>query len=340
MTHVTESKKTKQITEHYFKIFFEQSDTLCMILDPNTSDGIPIIIDVNDAACKAHGYTKEELIGRPVAEINDEEGKRMVRDRTQQMLSGTPLKIENTHVRKDGTTFSVAVYANRVDIEGEPPLIFTTEHDITERKQMEEELYLNHRMLIEAERLANLGSWIFDMVKDSFVLSEQWQKNHGVKKSSLSSDELLPIAHPDDIETIKNAFVTSINEGKPYDITHRIIRQDDGEERIVQAYGEIIMRDEHGNPIKMYGFAQDITERKQAELERESMIKKLEVAISEIKTLKGIIPICSYCKVIRNDEGAWERLEAYITHHSDAQFSHGICPECVSKVRADPNYSG
>ncbi len=48
----------------------------------------------------------------------------------------------------------------------------------------------------------------------------------------------------------------------------------------------------------------------------------------EIKTLEGIIPICSYCKNIRDDEGSWERLEAYIDTHSNAQFSHGICPDC------------
>ena len=85
----------------------------------------------------------------------------------------------------------------------------------------------------------------------------------------------------------------------------------------------------------IWSSVEDITERKQAEQERESAIKKLEKALTEIKTLRGIIPICSYCKVIRNDEGAWEQLEAYITHHSDAQFSHGICPKCSAKVRKE-----
>jgi len=58
---------------------------------------------------------------------------------------------------------------------------------------------------------------------------------------------------------------------------------------------------------------------------------KLQKALNEIKTLRGIIPICSYCKKIRDDKGAWERIEAYISKNSEAQFSHGACPECFKK---------
>ena len=57
--------------------------------------------------------------------------------------------------------------------------------------------------------------------------------------------------------------------------------------------------------------------------------------MNEIKTLQGIIPICSYCHSIRDDEGAWSQIESYISKHSHAKFSHGICPKCDSRVRAD-----
>lgn len=57
----------------------------------------------------------------------------------------------------------------------------------------------------------------------------------------------------------------------------------------------------------------------------------LERALSEIRTLKGIIPICAYCKGIRDDQGSWKRLEVYISEHSDAEFSHGICDTCLRK---------
>lgn len=59
--------------------------------------------------------------------------------------------------------------------------------------------------------------------------------------------------------------------------------------------------------------------------------QNLETALAEIKTLKGVIPICMYCKKIRDDLGAWKQLEVYISMHSDAEFSHGICPECMKR---------
>ncbi|PKN18831.1 MAG: response regulator [Deltaproteobacteria bacterium HGW-Deltaproteobacteria-6] len=60
-------------------------------------------------------------------------------------------------------------------------------------------------------------------------------------------------------------------------------------------------------------------------------IKELQDAIAQIHTLRGIIPICSFCHKIRNDQKSWERLEKYIGDHSEAEFSHGICPECAKK---------
>lgn len=67
------------------------------------------------------------------------------------------------------------------------------------------------------------------------------------------------------------------------------------------------------------------------EREREKLLAELQAAVSEIKTLRGIIPICSYCKQIRTDRGIWQELEAYIRDRSDAEFSHGLCPECFNK---------
>jgi len=60
-------------------------------------------------------------------------------------------------------------------------------------------------------------------------------------------------------------------------------------------------------------------------------VQELQQAFDEIKTLQGILPICSYCKKIRDDKGYWNQVEAYVSQHSGAQFSHGICPECVEK---------
>lgn len=69
-------------------------------------------------------------------------------------------------------------------------------------------------------------------------------------------------------------------------------------------------------------------------VQRKTISDEREKALKEIKTLQGIIPICSYCHNIRDVEGAWNRLEEYIAENSESEFSHGICPECVVKVRA------
>lgn len=77
---------------------------------------------------------------------------------------------------------------------------------------------------------------------------------------------------------------------------------------------------------------EEIAIRKVAESELSKERDNLQLAIKEINTLRGIIPICCYCKDIRKDDGAWEKLEDYVSHHSEAEFSHGICPDCVKKL--------
>lgn len=69
--------------------------------------------------------------------------------------------------------------------------------------------------------------------------------------------------------------------------------------------------------------------QKQRELEIKN--RELEEVLAQVKVLHGILPICSFCKQIRNDHGAWQRLEEYIQLHSDAEFSHGICPKCAQE---------
>ena len=80
------------------------------------------------------------------------------------------------------------------------------------------------------------------------------------------------------------------------------------------------------------GMAKNITRQKEAELEREKLIEDLKNALEEIKTLEGILPICSYCHKIRDDEGAWDQMESYISRHTDAKFSHGICEDCEKNL--------
>ena len=72
-------------------------------------------------------------------------------------------------------------------------------------------------------------------------------------------------------------------------------------------------------------------ERKQAELEKEKLITELQDLFTQVKTLRGLLPMCAWCKRIRDDQGDWVGLESYIQQHSNADVTHGICPECASK---------
>jgi DNA-binding response OmpR family regulator len=66
-----------------------------------------------------------------------------------------------------------------------------------------------------------------------------------------------------------------------------------------------------------------------------SQVSELQEALRQIKTLRGIVPICAGCKKIRDDAGYWNQVEAYVTAHSEATFSHGLCPECLAKYYPD-----
>ncbi len=74
---------------------------------------------------------------------------------------------------------------------------------------------------------------------------------------------------------------------------------------------------------------------KRAAQDKERLILQLQEALAQVKTLRGLLPICSSCKKIRDDRGYWNQLETYIGAHSDAQFTHGICPECAQKLYPD-----
>ena len=76
----------------------------------------------------------------------------------------------------------------------------------------------------------------------------------------------------------------------------------------------------------------DVTERMNAERKHKHEADEFEDILAGIKKLSGLLPICTHCKKIRSEEGYWEQLENYIRSHSDAEFTHGICPECAKKL--------
>ncbi len=88
------------------------------------------------------------------------------------------------------------------------------------------------------------------------------------------------------------------------------------------------------------GLRKEIMERERAEEQRDKLIADLQKTLSEVKTLQGFLPICSNCKKIRDDKGYWNQIESYIRDRSEAEFSHGICPECAKKLYPDMDLYG
>jgi len=91
-------------------------------------------------------------------------------------------------------------------------------------------------------------------------------------------------------------------------------------------------RDQENRIIGIIGFSIDITERKQAEKALEEEHRQLQQALNEVRTLRGIVPICANCKKIRDDKGFWNQVEQYVSDRTEAQFSHGICPDCAQEL--------
>ena len=96
------------------------------------------------------------------------------------------------------------------------------------------------------------------------------------------------------------------------------------------------IRDDQGNPVEIMGVVRDVSKQEKLRQEREELIRELQEALKEIKHLRGILPICSICKSIRDDKGYWEQVDVYIQKHSQADISHGICPKCAKELY--PNF--
>lgn len=93
--------------------------------------------------------------------------------------------------------------------------------------------------------------------------------------------------------------------------------------------------DEQGTLRGFQGVTRDITERARMEAERDTLIRQLRLALAEVKNLEGMLPICGNCKKIRDDRGYWNQLETYLSDHTDATFTHGVCPECAEVMRQE-----
>jgi hypothetical protein len=122
-----------------------------------------------------------------------------------------------------------------------------------------------------------------------------------------------------------------MDTGEPVLDIEESYHNSDGSEGTVLT-SKVPLRDSEDKVFGLLGICTDITGRKKIELENEALIRELKDAILEVNTLGGLLPICSSCKMIRDDKGYWSQVEEYVSLHTDTQFSHGYCPDCLGKV--------
>jgi len=200
------------------------------------------------------------------------------------------------------------------------------------------ELQLSEERLKMVLEGSDQGFWDWNIETNEVKRNDRWAQMLGystITEFDDNTDTWTNSIHPDD----RDAAWTSIHdhlEGRTdrHKLEYRMLTRDGGYKWILD-HAKIVQRDSNGRPLRMSGTHIDITVNKLMEEERDKLIVSLKDALNEIQTLKGIIPICSYCHSVRDDEGAWARIEEYLSKHSDAEFSHGVCPKCLVEVRTD-----
>jgi PAS domain S-box-containing protein len=237
-------------------------------------------------------------------------------------------------MRKDGTTLPIEVQARPFIYQGRSVRVAAI-RDITERKRAE--AALAH----ERDLLYTLMDNIPDMIYFKDTASRFTRINQAQGRLLNVEDPREALGKTDlDFQPLELAAQFLEEEQAIFESGQPLIDRiefnptSDGQPRWFSATkAPILGRD--GRPIGLVGISRDVTERMLAERDRERLIAELTDALTNIKTLRGLLPICSSCKKIRDDHGYWNQIESYIKTHSEADFTHGICPDCIERLYGD-----
>jgi PAS domain S-box-containing protein len=200
------------------------------------------------------------------------------------------------------------------------------------RKQLVIEILLrkNEARLNKTERIAGVGSWELDVGKNKLWWSDETYRLFGFTKGDVSKlfEKFKQSIHPEDKHIVAEMINRAIQEGAPLKIDYRIVLPN-GDIRYLHEESQAVYDEALRQVTKRTGSVQDITQQKKLEESREALITELQKSLAEIKALKGILPLCSHCKKIRDAKGNWEDVDVYIYKHSEADISHSICPDCL-----------
>ena len=310
---------------------FQSSPMAIIVFEPNGN-----VAFWNPAAEKMFGWKAKEVIGH-IAPFVPEEAMSEHHALRNRVLSGERFQdVEVLRQKKDGSDISISISTVSLkDSDGSINGIMSVISDITERKKTEEALSKSHQLI---EGIINaIPVRVFWKDKNLVYLgcNTLFANDAGFDnpKDIIGKDDYQMVWR-DQAELYRGDDRQVIEMGGPKLNIEEPQTTAEGK-TITLLTSKIPLRSSTGEINGVLGTYIDITERKNIEKEREKLIHDLQNALAEIKTLSGLVPICSYCKKVRDDKGYWNKIESYIHKHSDAEFSHGICPECAEKYLPD-----
>ncbi|MDF1540506.1 MAG: PAS domain S-box protein [Candidatus Thorarchaeota archaeon] len=268
----------------------------------------------NETAARISGYSLKELIGINVSKLVHPDQHAMVQELMNSRDQGhkDTFHFELKLVTKSGEIRWLDYWSSLIEYDGQNASVATA-IDITEKKLVDDALRTSQALLAEAQRIAHLGSWDWDVINDVDIWSEETCRIFGVDYEDFtpSYEKFLQLIHPEDRDRVRKAIQEALNEGISYSIDHRIVRPD-GTIRTVHEAGEVTY-DEKGRPSRMLGTILDITDR----IEAEELQKKSELM---------------YRTFVQNFQGI-----AYQRHldHYGPLFFHGTVEEITGHTAED-----
>jgi PAS domain S-box-containing protein len=192
-------------------------------------------------------------------------------------------------------------------------------------KEAKQKLDLIHAMIVASPDAIFIkdrhGRYVFVNPEAAYIIGRSTEDIIGKDDTELLPPDVAHAMMDDDSTIMSGAGSLTYEE-------HIALTNDDSRYMLVTKGP---MYDTSGEVDGMFGVARDITDLKLLQQEISEKVVQLEAALEKVRQLEGIIPICSYCKKIRDDEKSWHQMENYISSHSEAKFSHGICPECYER---------